>query len=237
MNFGPAGSIPASNDQDQNRPLKIVVLGQSGTGKTTWLKRLLDGHFERKYESTMGAHTFNLQINTNKGPVSVVFWDTAGQEQLGGLVDGYYHNTDYAVYMMDITSKASLTNMNNWLCSLFKIAKKCKFVAVGNKLDLEHRGRQFKEDKLYHNIKGDMANRFLGYMEMSVKSGGDKIREPLARFLTDKFKVRNIEIYAEQITRPQTYQINSENMSAIVDKGAAAKFNDDDDFEADAQFC
>lgn len=66
------------------------MVGDGGTGKTTFVKRHLTGEFEKKYVATLGVEVHPLVFHTNRGPIKFNVWDTAGQEKFGGLRDGYY---------------------------------------------------------------------------------------------------------------------------------------------------
>ncbi|KAM2217731.1 hypothetical protein EV1_016937 [Malus domestica] len=68
---------------------KLVIVGDGGTGKTTFVKRHLTGEFEKKYEPTIGVEVHPLDFFTNFGKIRFYCWDTAGQEKFGGLRDGY----------------------------------------------------------------------------------------------------------------------------------------------------
>ncbi|GJV12296.1 GTP-binding nuclear protein Ran-3, partial [Tanacetum coccineum] len=68
---------------------KLVIVGDGGTGKTTFVKRHLTGEFEKKYEPTIGVEVHPLDFFTNHGKIRFNCWDTAGQEKFGGLRDGY----------------------------------------------------------------------------------------------------------------------------------------------------
>lgn len=69
---------------------KCVLVGDGGTGKTTFVKRHLTGEFEKRYVATLGVEVHPLVFHTNRGPIRFNVWDTAGQEKFGGLRDGYY---------------------------------------------------------------------------------------------------------------------------------------------------
>lgn len=69
---------------------KCVLVGDGGTGKTTFVKRHLTGEFEKKYVATLGVEVHPLVFNTSRGSIRFNVWDTAGQEKFGGLRDGYY---------------------------------------------------------------------------------------------------------------------------------------------------
>ncbi|XP_070681364.1 GTP-binding nuclear protein Ran-B1-like [Malus domestica] len=80
-----------SNQQTVDYPsFKLVIVGDGGTGKTTFVKRHLTGEFEKKYEPTIGVEVHPLDFFTNCGRIRFYFWDTAGQEKFGALRDGRY---------------------------------------------------------------------------------------------------------------------------------------------------
>jgi len=68
---------------------KLVFVGDGGVGKTTFVKRHITGEFERRYIATVGVEVHPMIFHTNHGPIRFNVWDTAGQEKLSGLRDGY----------------------------------------------------------------------------------------------------------------------------------------------------
>jgi GTP-binding nuclear protein Ran len=68
---------------------KLVLVGDGGVGKTTYVKRFETGEFEKKYVATVGAEVHVLDFSTTKGMMRFSVWDTAGQEKLTVLKDGY----------------------------------------------------------------------------------------------------------------------------------------------------
>jgi len=87
---------------------KLVLVGDGGTGKTTFVKRHMTGEFEKKYVATLGVEVHPLDFTTNRGTIVFNTWDTAGQEKFGGLRDGYYINGQCAIIMFDVTSRPCL---------------------------------------------------------------------------------------------------------------------------------
>lgn len=67
----------------------MILVGDGGVGKTTFVKRHLTGEFEKKYVATLGVEVYPLRFHTNCGVIQFNVWDTAGQEKFGGLRDGY----------------------------------------------------------------------------------------------------------------------------------------------------
>ncbi len=68
---------------------KLVLVGDGGVGKTTFVKRHKTGEFEKKYVPTLGAEVNPIDFVTKKGRILFNVWDTAGQEKYAGLRDGY----------------------------------------------------------------------------------------------------------------------------------------------------
>ena len=67
---------------------KLVIIGDGGCGKTTFVKRHLTGEFEKQYVATVGAEVHPMRFETNYGKIQFNVWDTAGQERFAGLRDG-----------------------------------------------------------------------------------------------------------------------------------------------------
>ena len=82
-------AIAARRTETQRAEYKLVLVGEGGVGKTTFVKRHLTGEFEKKYIATLGVEVHPMVFHTNHGPIRLNVWDTAGQEKLGGLRDGY----------------------------------------------------------------------------------------------------------------------------------------------------
>merc|ERR1712168_282814 len=126
--------------QEQEMPtFKLVLVGDGGVGKTTFVKRHLTGEFEKKYVATLGVEVHPLVFHTNRGAMRFNVWDTAGQEKFGGLRDGYYIQGQCAVIMFDVTSRVTYKNVPNWHRDLTRVCENIPIVLCGNKVDIKDR--------------------------------------------------------------------------------------------------
>lgn len=149
---------------EQDMPtFKLVLVGDGGTGKTTFVKRHLTGEFEKKYVATLGVEVHPLVFHTNRGPIKFNVWDTAGQEKLGGLRDGYYIQAHCAIIMFDVTSRVTYKNVPNWHRDLVRVCENIPIVLCGNKVDVKDRKVKAKSI-IFHRKKN------LQYYDISAKS-------------------------------------------------------------------
>lgn len=131
-------NIMAQEGQDMPT-FKCVLVGDGGTGKTTFVKRHMTGEFEKKYVATLGVEVHPLIFHTNRGAIRFNVWDTAGQEKFGGLRDGYYIQGQCAVIMFDVTSRVTYKNVPNWHRDLVRVCENIPIVLCGNKVDIKDR--------------------------------------------------------------------------------------------------
>ncbi|KAH0660842.1 hypothetical protein KY289_029590 [Solanum tuberosum] len=154
-----------SNQQIVDCPnFKLVIVGDGGTGKTTFLKRHLNGEFDRKYEPTISVEVHPLDFFTNYGKIRFNCWDTVGQENFGGVRDNYYIHGQCAIIMFDFTVRLSYMNVPTWHRDLFRFCENVPFVLCGNKIDIKHKQVKAKEINFYRRKKN------WPYYEISAKS-------------------------------------------------------------------
>ena len=152
--------------QAENAPtpeFKLILVGDGGVGKTTFVKRHLTGEFEKKYVATLGVEVHPLTFFTNRGPIKFNVWDTAGQEKFGGLRDGYYIQGQCAIIMFDVTSRITYKNVPNWHRDLTRVCENIPIVLTGNKVEIKDRKVKAKQIT-FHRKKN------LQYYDISAKS-------------------------------------------------------------------
>ena len=140
-----------------------MLVGDGGVGKTTFVKRHISGEFEKRYIATMGVEVHPLNFFTNFGQILMHVWDTAGQEKLGGLRDGYYIQGQAAIIMFDVTSRMTYKNVPQWHRDLVRVCENIPIVLCGNKVDIKDRKVKAKTIT-FHRKKS------LQYYELSAKS-------------------------------------------------------------------
>merc|ERR1711981_966958 len=142
---------------------KLVLVGDGGTGKTTFVKRHLSGEFEKKYIATQGVEVHPMPFYTSKGNIVFNIWDTAGQEKLGGLREGYYIGGQCGIIMFDVCSRITYKNVPKWYKDLTRICEGIPICLVGNKVDVKD--RKVKAEQItFHRRRG------LQYFDVSAKS-------------------------------------------------------------------
>jgi GTP-binding nuclear protein Ran len=145
------------------RPFKLVIFGDGGVGKTTFVKRHLSGEFNKIYEPTMGVEVHPMDFETTRGTLRFSCWDTAGQERFGSLRDVYYVNCDCAILMFDVTSRLTYKNLPMWYRDIRRVCPNIPILLVGNKVDVHN--RQVKPKMINFHKKHSLQ-----YYEISAKS-------------------------------------------------------------------
>mmetsp|Transcript_8632 Transcript_8632/g.24227 ORF Transcript_8632/g.24227 Transcript_8632/m.24227 type:complete len:221 (+) Transcript_8632:212-874(+) len=120
---------------------KIVMLGDSGVGKTSLVARLTnpDRPMNHDISATMGIEFDTQMLDTEHGKVKAQIWDTAGQERYRAITSAYYRGAVGALLVYDISKHSTFENVERWLKELRDHAEaNIVVMLVGNKSDLRH---------------------------------------------------------------------------------------------------
>ncbi|CAD8120840.1 unnamed protein product [Paramecium sonneborni] len=143
-----------------NREVKVVLLGDSGVGKSSIVLRFCSDIFKVTHESTLGAAFMARTIEVNGINFKFQIWDTAGQEKYKSLTPLYYREAQVALIVYDITHKDSFDVLKSWVNELKAHGpKKILQVLVGNKNDL------IEDEKVSY----DEANNYAQQIGASLK--------------------------------------------------------------------
>nr|CCD15702.1 unnamed protein product [Trypanosoma congolense IL3000] len=119
--------------------LKIIILGDSGVGKTSLMHQYVNKKFDNRYKATIGADFLTKDIDVDGKLVTLQIWDTAGQERFQSLGSAFYRGADACVLVFDITQSDSFSHINSWLEEFRAQAGLRDSVLIGNKSDLADR--------------------------------------------------------------------------------------------------
>ena len=147
--------------------LKLLIIGESGVGKSSLLLRFTDDLFDPQISATIGVDfkvkTLNVEGNNR---VKLAIWDTAGQERFRTLTPSYYRGAQGAILVYDVNSKETFTRLDTWLNELETFSNKPDMVRmlVANKIDKSDR-EVSKEEGLKFARKHSML-----FIEASAKT-------------------------------------------------------------------
>ncbi|XP_059499132.1 ras-related protein Rab-7a-like isoform X3 [Stegostoma tigrinum] len=121
--------------------LKVVLLGDSGVGKSSLMNQYVNKHYTNQYKATIGADFLNRNITVDGKNVCLQLWDTAGTERFHSLGSILYRAADCCVLVFDVTSEASFKALDSWRKEFLLQADPSDpdnfpFLVIGNKADL-----------------------------------------------------------------------------------------------------
>ncbi|XP_069387055.1 GTP-binding protein Rab-3D-like [Paralichthys olivaceus] len=134
-------------DQNFDYMFKLLIIGNSSVGKTSFLFRYADDSFTSAFVSTVGIDFKVKTIYRNDKRVKLQIWDTAGQERYRTITTAYYRGAMGFLLMYDITSEDSFCAVQDWATQIKTYSwDNAQVVLVGNKLDLEEERQVQTED-------------------------------------------------------------------------------------------
>lgn len=153
--------------------LKVIILGDSGVGKTALMNQYVSKRFSSAYKATIGADFLTKEIMIDDKLVTLQIWDTAGQERFQSLGVAFYRGADACILVFDITQPKSFDNLDLWREEFLVQASPSDathfpFIVLGNKIDRENDRRVSKaKAQAWCKSKTDDS---LPYFETSAKS-------------------------------------------------------------------
>ena len=198
--------------------LKLIVVGNQGTGKSSILNRFVKETFDENYQATIGLDFHSKNITIHDQDVRLIIYDTAGQEKFRSLIPMYIREAQIILFIYDISDKDSFDSIPKWIQQVNDVInKEVVFVLIGNKLDLEsNRKVTFEEGKKL----AEKSNYV--FQEVSAKTGEnfEKLFEvQIFEAVYNKFKKefdKREEGGEEQINNETNENTNGTNTKNIV---------------------
>ncbi|KIY62515.1 ras-domain-containing protein [Cylindrobasidium torrendii FP15055 ss-10] len=194
---------------------KVVLIGDSGVGKSNLLSRFTRNEFNLESKSTIGVEFATRSINVDGKTVKAQIWDTAGQERYRAITSAYYRGAVGALLVYDIAKHATYVNVTRWLKELRDHAdSNIVIMLVGNKSDLKHL-RAVPTDE----AKAFSAENGLTFIETSALDASN-VETAFQTILTDIYRIVSSKTL-ESSNNPVEAPGPSVNIGSSVDPQAA----------------
>ncbi|XP_016193576.1 ras-related protein Rab7 isoform X2 [Arachis ipaensis] len=166
--------------------LKVILLGDSGVGKTSLMNQYVYRKFSQHYKATIGADFVTKELQVDDKLVTLQIWDTAGQERFNSLGAAFYRGADCCVLVYDVNAHKTFDTLNNWHDEFIKQVlylicfgvwpqadlndhEAFPFVLLGNKVDVDGGNSRKVTEKKAREWCASRGN--LPYFETSAKEG------------------------------------------------------------------
>ncbi|KAJ1834825.1 GTP-binding protein [Coemansia sp. RSA 2706] len=146
--------------------MKLLLIGDSGVGKSCLLLRFSDDQFTPSFITTIGIDFKIRTIELDGKRIKLQIWDTAGQERFRTITTAYYRGAMGILLVYDVTDERSFNNIENWYMNVEQHASEgVNKILIGNKCDIEER-------RAVSKIMGqELADKFnIQFKETSAKS-------------------------------------------------------------------
>ena len=200
--------------------IKIIIIGCSGVGKTSFVQRWIKGYFEKSYRPTI-VSDFQYKILEWRGKCyRILLWDIGGQDKTPSMAKIFTRDSHGCIVINDISKKDNINETMKWKKvvydeSAFIDGDKLPFILIQNKIDLLEGDKDYLNEVMNESQKLVDNGDFIGYFMTSVKENIN-IDEPI-KFLIDniidrldKFQSnRNPEFIESKIRN--TYRLEKKN--------------------------
>ena len=178
-----------NNNDEVTHVMKIIVVGDMGTGKTSLIRQYVEGNFSEYYKITIGVDFASKIITVGNKKVDVQLWDIAGQERFGSMTGVYYRESVGAIVVFDITRPSTFDMTKVWMDDIDAKVQSNKGETVptlllGNKIDLKTDSWEQKASEIKEYAK---QHKYLNFFETSAKDGTNlnEAIEALVKYIID----------------------------------------------------
>ncbi|KAJ3451822.1 ras-related protein rab11 [Anaeramoeba flamelloides] len=162
---------------------KLVLIGDSGVGKTNLLTRFCRNEFNIGSKMTIGVEFASKTMEIENTTLKAQVWDTAGQEKYRAITNTFYRGAKGALLVYSVTERQSFINLKNWLTELRENSPKdITVMLIGNKIDLAD-----NREVLTHEGTNFAEENNLNFIETSAKDATN-VEYAFLSILTDIFE-------------------------------------------------
>jgi Ras-related protein Rab-11A len=195
-------------DDDYDYLFKVVLIGDSGVGKSNLLSRFTRNEFCLESKSTIGVEFATRSIQVDGKTIKAQIWDTAGQERYRAITSAYYRGAVGALLVYDITKSVTFENVERWLKELRDHAdSNIVIMLVGNKSDLRHLRSVSTEDAAAYCEKEGLS-----FIETSALESTN-VEKAFHQILTEIYKIVSKKVMESDDKGPK----NLAGTSIVVD--------------------
>ena len=171
--------------EEYDMMVKVIIIGDSGVGKTNIMSKFLKNKFMEESKATVGVEFGSKLFDLNGHKIKAQIWDTAGQEKYKSITGAYFKGSKGALVVYDITQKSTYEYLEKWVNDLKSAGDpKITIILIGNKSDLEENRQVSKE-------QGEEKAKSFGcaFLETSALSGDniDKAFNMMVKEIFEKF--------------------------------------------------
>ncbi|KAI8059097.1 P-loop containing nucleoside triphosphate hydrolase protein [Gongronella butleri] len=205
--------------------LKVVIIGDGGTGKTSLRNQYIHRRFTNAYKATIGADFITKEVVRDDGrKVVLQLWDTAGQERFQSLGVAYYRGADACVLVYDVNNYTSFQHLGHWREEFLKQSSLPKeeafsipLVIIGNKIDLDDRVVSRRQARAWaEQCSTDRMQ--ISCFEASAKEGTNV--EKAFRHLAHVVKIPQLELDLQGGHNDISLSLSSDDLRTRRSRGA-----------------
>ena len=182
--------------EEYDMMVKVIIIGDSGVGKTNIMSKFLKNKFMEESKATVGVEFGSKLFDLNGHKIKAQIWDTAGQEKYKSITGAYFKGSKGALVVYDITQKSTYESLEKWVNDLKSAGDpKITIILIGNKSDLEENRQVSKE-------QGEEKAKSFGcaFLETSALSGDNigkafnmMVKEIFEKFSNDSAEDSELE--------------------------------------------
>ncbi|KAI4312222.1 hypothetical protein MLD38_037059 [Melastoma candidum] len=210
-------------DDDYDYLFKVVLIGDSGVGKSNLLSRFSRNEFSMESKSTIGVEFGTRCIHVDDKVVKAQIWDTAGQERYRAITSAYYRGAVGALLVYDITRHITFENVERWLKELRDHTDaNIVIMLVGNKADLRHlRAVSMEDSKEFAEREGTFFMETSALEAMNVENAFTEVLTQIYRVVSRK--ALDIGDDPAAVPKGQTINVGSrDDVSAVKKAGCCS---------------